>query len=166
MYVSGIEEDSVVDGEGVRVTIFISGCNHNCKNCHNPETHEFTYGKKYDDNMKKEIFSHIKPFHNGITLSGGDPMYSAKELLEFIKEFKKRFKNMNIWLYTGFVWENIIKDKDKFDLAKECDVIVDGLYDESKKDYTLAFRGSTNQRFIDVQQTLLKKSIVKYTMTY
>lgn len=167
MYISGIERDSVVDGEGIRVTIFISGCEHNCKNCHNPKTHDFKYGKKYTKYIKEKIFSYIDPiFHDGITLSGGDPMYSAKSALKFVKDFKEEFPNITIWLYTGFVWENIIKNIDMLNLAKECDVIVDGLYDESKKDFSLSFRGSTNQRFIDVKQSLLQKSIVNYNITY
>jgi anaerobic ribonucleoside-triphosphate reductase activating protein len=173
MYISGIEKDSVVDGEGIRVTIFISGCNHNCKNCHNPKTHNFAYGKKYNNEIRDIIFDNINPLlHNGITLSGGDPMYSAKEVLQFVKDFKIEFyksikeNNMDIWLYTGFVWEYIIKNEDMFNLAKECDVIVDGLYDESKKDFSLSFRGSTNQRFIDVKKTINSESIINYTMTY
>jgi anaerobic ribonucleoside-triphosphate reductase activating protein len=165
MYISGILEDSVVDGEGVRLTIFISGCNHNCTNCHNKETHSFTYGTEYNDKIKDKIFQKMYDLYSGITLSGGDPMYSAKELIPFVKEFISKFPNKNIWLYTGFTWEEIIKDKDMLELAKLCDIIVDGLYDESLKDYTGLFRGSTNQRFILSKESISKNSIINYEFT-
>ena len=150
MKVSGIVYDSIVDGEGIRNTLFISGCKHYCKNCHNPQTWDFDYGE--DFTIKKQIDFIDKCKRNilldGITISGGDPMYSVNELIPFIERFKNECPNLNIWIYSGFTYEEIINDEKMNKLLSLCDVLVDGKYIEELKDVTLEFRGSSNQRII------------------
>ena len=150
MKVSGIVYDSIVDGEGIRNTLFISGCKHYCKNCHNPQTWDFDYGE--DFTIKKQIDFIDKCKRNilldGITISGGDPMYSVNELIPFIERFKNECPNLNIWIYSGFTYEEIINDKKMNKLLSLCDVLVDGKYIDELKDVTLEFRGSSNQRII------------------
>lgn len=150
MKISGIVYDSIVDGEGIRNTIFISGCSHKCKNCHNPKTWDFNYGEEF--NYDKQIEFIIKCKQNvlldGITISGGDPMHSAKELLEFIELYKKHNPTHTIWIYSGFTYDELVKNKYQNDVLKLCDVLVDGKYIDELRDITLNFRGSSNQRIL------------------
>jgi anaerobic ribonucleoside-triphosphate reductase activating protein len=165
MYISGIQYESIVDGEGLRTTLFISGCKWNCKDCHNIKTHSFTYGKTFNNKLQNEVISYIKnnPMIKGITLSGGDPMFSASDLLEFVETLKLEIPYINIWCYSGFTYEDIIEDNDdKYNLLKMCDVLVDGLFDISLKDIRLCYRGSSNQRIIDVQESLNQNKIILY----
>lgn len=165
MYISGIVKESLVDGLGVRATIFISGCRHNCKGCQNPETHNFKRGIEFDEELQEAIIKDIKndPLIQGITLSGGDPMFSARELVEFVKLVKQELNDINIWCYSGFTYEMIIygKDLDMINLLKMCDVLVDGKFIEEQKDLTLPFRGSKNQRIIDVRESLKQKQVIE-----
>ena len=154
MYISGINYESVNDGEGVRTVIFISGCKHNCKGCHNKETHSFSYGKKLTDSLIEKISFEIqkRPFLSGITLSGGDPLYqNTNDLIKLIKDLHLE-STQNVWLYTGFSWEEIISSKDKKRILPYISYIVDGEYVENLRDVTLKFRGSSNQRIIDVKK--------------
>ncbi len=150
MNTSGIIYDSVVDGEGIRNTLFISGCLHHCHGCHNPQTWDFDYGYKFTKEKQKEFIKKCKdnPLLDGITISGGDPIYSSKELIPFLKEYKKENPTHTIWLYTGFKYEDI-KDNE---ILKLIDVLVDGEYIEDLRDITLAFRGSSNQRIIRLSE--------------
>lgn len=152
MNITGINYESFADGVGCRCTIFISGCRHGCKGCHNKETWDFNCGVPVSDSLIKAINEEIdkRPFIDGITLSGGDPVYSMNDVLNFIN--KIHHKN-NIWLYTGFTWEELIQTFDAKTL-KTFNVIVDGMFVEEKRDIRLAFRGSSNQRIIDVQKTI------------
>lgn len=154
MYISGIEYDSIVDGEGIRNTLFISGCNHKCKGCHNTSTWNFKYGEEFTEEKQNEFILNCKSnvLLDGITLSGGDPMYSAEELLPFVKKFKEECPKLNIWIYSGFTFDEIIKDTDMSFLLLYCDVLVDGLYVEELRDVTLDFRGSSNQNIIDLNK--------------
>lgn len=163
MKLAGIEDNSIVDGPGIRMAIFISGCKHHCKYCHNPQTWDFNYGKEFDQGTQLELFEKIdeNELLDGITLTGGDPFYSSKELIPFVKDFKSRFPDKDIWAYTGFVWEELIKDSSRKELASLCDVVVDGPFLMEKKDYTQSFRGSFNQRFIDVKASLEKGEVVE-----
>lgn len=160
---AGIEDNSIVDGPGIRMAIFISGCNHHCKYCHNPQTWSFNYGTPFDSGIQLELLDRVEEndLLDGITLTGGDPFYSSKELIPFIKEFKSRFPDKDIWAYTGFTWEELIKDSSRKELASLCRVVVDGPFLMGLKDYSQSFRGSTNQRFIDVKATLEKGEIVE-----
>lgn len=163
MKYGGIEYDSIVDGLGVRAAVFISGCYHNCPGCHNPKTHDFNYGKEFTAEVQNEVIKYVKKsseYVDGITLTGGDPMYSANELLFFVKKFKAECPDKDIWIYSGFTYEEIIENKDMKRLLKQCNVLVDGLYDENQKDQTLSFKGSYNQRIIDIWESLTSKSII------
>lgn len=163
MYISGINYESIVDGEGVRVVIYISGCKHNCKMCQNPDTHNFKYGKEFTIDNQYDVINYIAdtPFIAGLTISGGDPMYSAKELLAFIQRYKRKVNN-SIWIYTGFTYEEILKDEDMFNVLKEIDILVDGLFIEEEKSPLLNFKGSKNQRVIDVQKSIKSNKVIEY----
>lgn len=150
MRISGIEYDSIVDGEGIRNTLFISGCKHKCKGCHNKPTWDFNYGEDFTKEKQDKFIEKCRknPLLKGITLSGGDPMYSAIELIPFMHNFKTECPHLDVWAYSGFTLEEIKEDKNMSTLLSYCDVLVDGLYIEELRDITLAFRGSSNQRII------------------
>lgn len=178
MNISGINYESINDGYGVRAVIYVSGCSHECPNCHNPETHDINYGIDFTNDLLNEIIDNIKkrPFVSGITLSGGDPLHENNvfHVYHFIKRLKSEFPNKNIWLYTGYKWEHIMYPivTDNFDLRREkiinyrkeitkmCDVVVDGKYIDYLRDITLKFCGSSNQRIIDVQESLKQNKII------
>ena len=168
MNISGLQFDDCANGSGIRITIFVSGCKHKCKGCHNKETWDFESGTPFDIETQNAIFSKIAgaEYIEGITLSGGDPMYHAEELLFFIKKYRQLFPEKTLWLYTGFVYEEVLKDPSMRKLAKECDVIVDGPFKIKEIDNSMSFRGSLNQRIIDVPETLAHKSIVIWDPTY
>lgn len=161
MNISGIDFESIVDGEGVRTVIFTSGCKHDCKGCHNPLTHDFNYGKDFSKAIQNDIIKWVKdtPYIAGITLSGGDPLYSCAKLLPFVLDFKLANPNKTIWLYTGFTFEQIKDNEDMMQLVKEVDVLVDGKFIEELKEFNLKFKGSTNQRIINIPVTLKYGSI-------
>ena len=159
--------DSICDGYGVRAAIFVSGCYHNCDGCHNKATHDFNYGKPFDAKMQKTVIDYCKDdYVSGITLTGGDPMYNASGLLFFVKKFKIAYPDKDIWIYSGFTYEQIVQDKDMKKLLIQCDVLIDGLYDRTRKDETLSFKGSYNQRIIDIRASRALKSIVTWESTY
>lgn len=162
MYLCGVNFESMVDGEGVRVVLFISGCLHNCPYCHSPQTHSFTYGVEVNQELIDDINAEItkRPYISGITLSGGDCMYSPVETLKLIK--KLNIPHNNIWCYTGFTFEQLIKNNNQLQLLKHINVLVDGRFEYSKRDITLAFKGSSNQRIIDVKQSLKQGEIILY----
>ena len=162
MYLCGVNFESMVDGEGVRAVLFISGCLHNCPYCHSPQTHSFTYGVEVNQELIDDINAEItkRPYISGITLSGGDCMYSPVETLKLIK--KLNIPHNNIWCYTGFTFEQLIKNNNQLQLLKRINVLVDGRFEYSKRDITLAFKGSSNQRIIDVKQSLKQGEIILY----
>jgi anaerobic ribonucleoside-triphosphate reductase activating protein len=163
MYISGIQYESIVDGEGLRLTLFISGCNWNCVGCQNTDSHNFTNGREFDVELQNHIINYIKnnPMIKGITLSGGDPMFSAIEVLGFVTELKTIIPSINVWCYTGFTFEEIIeRDDAKTYLLYMCDVLVDGKFEISKRDITLAYKGSSNQRCINVQESLKQDKVI------
>jgi anaerobic ribonucleoside-triphosphate reductase activating protein len=158
MNIAGIVHESLIDGIGVRTVIFISGCKHNCPQCQNQKLFDFNYGKPFDKNIQDYIINYLNsdPLIAGITLSGGDPMYSANELLPFVQRIKTECKDKTIWMYTGFDFEQI-KDNS---MLKYIDVLVDGRFIDELKDRDLKFRGSSNQRIIDIQKTLKQSEVV------
>ena len=153
MYISGIIYDSVVDGEGIRNVLFISGCKWECPGCHNPESWNFTHGEEFTKEKQIAFIEKCKenPLLDGITLSGGDPLFSQNDVYEFIKLYKENCPNHNIWLYTGFLYEDILKDNERNAILELCDVLVDGRYMQELRDTTLAVRGSSNQRIIHLK---------------
>ena len=160
--IAGFSNDSIVDGPGIRYTIFYQGCAHHCKNCHNPETWNFDSGDLIDND---EIIKKIKgnPLLDGVTLSGGDPLFQMDAVIDLCEKIKKEMPYLNIILYTGFTLEELYENP-KFSknievLQRFLDFIIDGRYDDSLRDLTLAFRGSKNQRIIDVKETIKSKKI-------
>ena len=159
---AGIISESVVDGPGIRMVVFFQGCKHNCPECHNPDTHDFAGGylKSVDsiiDELKKPSLV------GGITLSGGEPLEQPAGALELASRCKEIGKN--VMLYSGYTWEQITKkaetDKNIAELLTKLDILIDGPFIKEQKDLNLAFRGSLNQRVIDVQKTLLSGEIVE-----
>lgn len=161
-----IEKDNMLNGQGLRVVLWVSGCTQNCANCQNPETHSQDSGILFDKNAENELFEALsKSWIKGITFSGGHPLeeYNQDEVFRLIKKIKKELPNKDIWLYTGYTWEQIENfNKKAFEIAKLCDIIVDGRFVEELKDNNIHWRGSTNQRVIDVKKTLENKKVVLY----
>ena len=162
MNVSGIDFESIADGEGVRVVVYVSGCLHSCKGCHNPTSHPFTAGREFTEDLQREIVEYIKktPFISGVTLSGGDPMYSAGQLIPFVDTLKREIKDISIWVYSGFCYEEILKDEEMRGLMTLCDVLVDGEFILEQRDMTLCYKGSRNQRIIDIQKSLSSGKVI------
>lgn len=157
-----IRKFDVANGPGIRTTIFVSGCTHNCPGCFNKEYQNFRYGDVWTQKQTEEVISYLKEDSvSGLSLLGGEPFQSAKDLAEVVKEIKKE-TDKNIWVYSGYIFEDIIKDEDMLDLLSVCDVLVDGLFVEELKDLTLKFRGSSNQRIIDIKRSLEDKEPVAY----
>jgi len=150
----GIDPESVSDGPGVRFTIYFSGCRHHCPGCHNPDAQDFNAGVEFCDQMQEKLISHIThcPIISGVTLSGGDPMFSAGDVLRFISRLRESLPGINIWLYTGFTYEEITEAEQR-ELLELCDVLVDGRFEQDHLDLSANFRGSTNQRIIDLAAT-------------
>lgn len=156
-----ITKDDLLNGEGVRVTLWVSGCNHHCKNCHNPETWNDKEGKLFDHKAIQEISNELlKPYIAGLTLTGGDPLYpnNRETIGDLIKEVKRKFPNKNIWLWTGYKW-NEIKN---LPFIKYIDVLVDGEFIQDLYSPNLMWRGSSNQNVIDVKKSLEQDKIVLY----
>ena len=151
MKYESITTSDVNNGLGCRVTLWVSGCTHHCKQCHNKKTWKFTSGKAYNEKVEKVLFDEIdRPYIKGLTLSGGDPLDSPDGVLELLKNFRNRFGDTkDVWIYTGYTYEYCIEHhKEILELA---DILVDGMYDCTKRDTSLAFRGSSNQRVIDLK---------------
>ena len=161
-----IQSDSIVDGEGIRSVIWFQGCSHNCPGCHNPETHDFNAGVEVSlEDMKAQIDE--LEYQSGVTFSGGDPMMQVDALLELAKHVHER--NMNVWVYTGYTFEELLilaeKNETYLNALEEIDVLVDGKFVMDLKSFDVQFRGSSNQRILDVKKSLAKKkavSIAKY----
>lgn len=156
---SGVVEESYVDGTGIRFTIFTQGCFHHCKGCHNKNTHDPTLG--YDMNII-ELCEQIgeNPLLDGITLSGGEPFLQPESCATIARYCKEQF-HFTVWAYTGYVFEELLKMENAKPLLHTIDVLVDGKFMEELTSYELVFRGSENQRIIDVQQSLLTGCVVE-----
>lgn len=154
-----ITKDDMLNGDGLRTVLWLSGCSHCCYKCQNPVTWDPNGGLAFDDAAKAELFENLgKNYTSGITFSGGDPLYLGNrlELLELIKEIKEKFPTKTIWLYTGYLWEEI----KNLELVSYLDVVVDGEFVYEQMDTSLKWKGSANQRVIDVQKTLEKGEVV------
>ena len=162
--ISGVVRESIVDGPGIRYVLFTQGCPHHCKNCHNPETHDFNGGKLIDiDIIIEDILKN--PLLQGITISGGDPFIQAKEVNLFLKKLNEKI-NLNVIIFTGFEYEYLIKYSTKengyLNLLSSADILIDGKYEETLKDPNLLFRGSSNQRVIDLNKSINSNNLVLY----
>ena len=154
-----ITKDDMLNGDGLRVVLWVAGCSHCCKECQNPLTWDPDGGLPFDEAAKQEIFNQLdKPYINGITFSGGDPLHSANRLdvRSLMEEIKQKYPNKTIWLYTGDRWEDILH----YPAMKFVDVLVDGEFMEEKKDISLRFRGSKNQRIIHVGKSLESGQVI------
>ena len=163
----------MLNGDGLRVVLWLSGCSHHCKGCQNPQTWDANSGIPYDDAADNEIFKELeKDYISGLTLTGGDPMFEDNLYIvyDLCVHTKKLYPNKTIWIYTGYTWEelqsvygtNTYRNDERQLILKYCDVLVDGRFEEDKKDITLKWRGSSNQRVIDVQKSLEQNQIVLY----
>lgn len=175
-----IEKFSVANGTGIRVVLWVSGCSLHCKGCHNPQTWDFNSGQLFDDAAKQELFEALdKPYIQGITFSGGNPLdeQNRHEILNLILEIHLMFPEKDIWCYTGYTFEEICEqycneriynlfggeiEYTKWEYLEYVDVLVDGPYIEEQRDITLPFCGSTNQRLIDIKETLKQEQIIQY----
>lgn len=176
-----IRSMDISNGEGIGVSLFVQGCNFHCKNCFNSETWEFSKGQEWNDKTKNQFLKLIEtPFIQRVSILGGEPLHpkNVQNVLKIVDEIRVSYPNKNIWLYTGYTWEEIwIKDKVITDdrikdmrqkaiknlrrqVVSMCDVLIDGRYIDELRDVSLHWRGSSNQRIINVQETLKQKQIV------
>lgn len=157
-----IRKMDISDGPGVRVSIFMQGCVFNCKNCFNPETHDFNGGKEFTDATIERVLELCdKEYVEGLSILGGEPMHpkNIEGTTKLAKAFKERFPNKTIWSWTGFLFDKDLKDKE---VMQYIDVLVDGQYKDELHDFRLEWRGSSNQRVIDVQKSLKKNEVVLF----
>lgn len=174
MNISEIKLNDIANGEGVRTSIFVSGCRHHCKNCFNQVTWDFEYGELFTEETMKKIFDSVTPnWINGLSILGGEPFEpeNQKALLPFLILFREKFPDKNIWCYTGFTIEQILgktelKSRAATEIAPEMlsliDVLVDGPYIEELYNISLKFRGSSNQRVIDIKKSIKENKIILY----
>ena len=148
---SGVTGDSIVDGPGLRLTIFTQGCLHHCPGCHNPESHDPRRGEPLTVERAETICAAIaaNPILDGVTLSGGDPLLQPEAMAAFLRLVKER-TGQNVWCYTGYTLEECLADPARRECLRWIDTLVDGRYVEALRDLSLDFRGSSNQRIIDV----------------
>lgn len=173
MNYASIRELDISNGESVGVALFVQGCpfNPHCHNCFNPETWDFNGGKEWTKDVEKEFLNLIKrPYIKRISFLGGEPLaeQNLDDILNLVNEIRPSFPNKNIWLYSGYTWESIFGDygldisnnSKRREIIRKCNIMVDGKYIDSKRDVSLKWRGSSNQRVIDIQKTLQRGEIV------
>ncbi len=163
----------IANGPGVRTSLFVSGCTHHCEGCFNDIAWDFGYGKPFTESVWEEIYESLKPHYiTGVTLLGGEPFepQNQKGLIGFIREYKRRFPEKTLWIYSGYTYEELtgaIPSRCRTDITDEIlsytDVLVDGKFEIDKKNIMLRFRGSENQRLIDIRKTLKSGQITEWT---
>lgn len=159
-----IRKYDVANGPGIRTTIFVTGCTHKCHNCFNEEYQDFDFGDPWTQKETDEVIEDLKLDEvRGLTILGGEPFQNEVDLLEVLRDIKKEVQK-DIWIFSGYAYEEILKDQDKKKLLEECDVLVDGRFVEALKDLNLRFRGSSNQRIIDVQKSLESNEVVLFDL--
>ncbi|MNS57018.1 anaerobic ribonucleotide reductase-activating protein [compost metagenome] len=160
MNICGYSPESINEGEGLRAAIFISGCKHYCPGCFSPKTWNFEYGEPFTLARQQEIIREIagNPLLDGLTILGGDPFFSAREVSEFIDLLHLEAGPVPVWIYSGYTYEELTvkPDSDEYELLRRCDVLVDGRYVDALRDPSLLYRGSSNQRLIDIKQSLMQ----------
>ncbi len=166
MNYANIKYNDISNGPGVRTSVYVSGCPHHCKGCFNQETWDFNFGKEFTDEVIEEILDKSSEDHiKGLTVLGGEPLApdNQSDVLKLVRVFRERYPKKTIWLFTGYLYEDlksVYKTQITELIFKYLDVVVDGPFIEHDKDYALGFRGSSNQRIIDVKKTKEKKMIV------
>ena len=169
MYYGEIKKCDIANGEGVRVSLFVSGCTHHCPGCFNVATWDFHYGKEFTEETEKELLDALEPSYiNGLSLLGGEPFEpeNQKALVPFLRKVKERYPGKNIWCYSGYLYDSQLLSESRArceytdEMLSMIDVLVDGRFVESLKDITLVFRGSSNQRIIDVKKSMESGDVV------
>ena len=159
-----IRKYDVANGPGIRTTIFVTGCTHKCHNCFNEDYQDFNFGNPWTHKETDEVIEDLKLDEvKGLTVLGGEPFQNEVDLLQVLRDIKKEVQK-DIWIFSGYTYEEILKDEDKKKLLEECDVLVDGRFVEALKDLSLRFRGSSNQRIIDVQKSLESNEVVLFDL--
>ena len=157
MKIYGLVQDSIVDGPGFRFTVFVQGCAHHCEGCHNPQTHDSAGGKEMTtDEIIREMRSN--PLTDGLTLSGGEPFDQSEDCLTLVRAARE--SGLNVWSYSGYLYEQLLADEKRSHLLEELDVLVDGPFILSQRSLALAWRGSRNQRVIDVPKSLAAGEVI------
>lgn len=173
MNYSVIKKFDVANGPGVRVSLFVSGCTHHCKGCFNPETWDFNFGQEFTEETENEILEALKPGHiRGLSLLGGEPFepVNQRRLLPFIRRVREVYPEKDIWCYTGYLFDEELQGdspaniETTMPMLQLIDILVDGVFIEAEKNLNLRFRGSNNQRIIDVQRSLTENSTVVLEM--
>ena len=170
MHYGNIKKLDIADGDGVRVTLFVSGCRNRCENCFQPETWSFDYGKPFTEETVQELLTALAPSYvDGLTLLGGEPFEpeNQRELVKLLHRVREAFPKKNVWSYSGYTLEQICGEEHPHcevteEMLSMIDVLVDGRFVETLKDVSLKFRGSSNQRIIDLKQTKVENKIVLY----
>ncbi|MDU3724152.1 MAG: anaerobic ribonucleoside-triphosphate reductase activating protein, partial [Clostridium celatum] len=157
-----IRKLDVTNGPGIRTTLFVSGCTHNCKDCFNKEQQDFNYGEEFTKEIEDEFIEYTKARQiKGVNILGGEPMQQVKDntLLNLLKRIRIE-TNKPIWLWSGYTLEEILRDEKRLEILKEVDVLIDGRFEADKRDIMLKYRGSSNQRVIDVKRTLKEDRVI------
>ena len=169
-----IKKCDIANGEGVRTSLFVSGCTHHCKGCFNPATWDFGFGRPYTAETEQEIIDSLKPdYVDGLSLLGGEPFEPAnqRELVKLLRRVRAELPKKNVWCYTGYLFDAELLSKSRArceytdEMLSMIDILVDGEFVEAKKNISLAFKGSENQRIIDVQKSLASGEVVLYALT-
>lgn len=156
-----ITTDDMLNGDGLRTVLWVAGCEHKCEGCHNPVTWDIDGGVEFDKAAHEELFEKLsRDYISGVTFSGGDPLHpkNRDEITALARECRERFPEKTVWLYTGYTFEEI----KELEVVRYCDVIVDGKFEIDKRDEKLHWKGSSNQRVIDVRETMRLKKIVLF----
>lgn len=171
MYYGEIKKCDIANGEGVRVSLFVSGCTHHCPGCFNQDTWDFGYGKEYTDETEREILDALSPeYVNGLSLLGGEPFEPQNQqvLVQLLRKVREQYPEKNIWCYTGYLYDKELLSESRArceytdEMLSMIDVLVDGRFVEALKDIRLVFRGSSNQRIIDVKKSIESGEIVPW----
>lgn len=171
MNYGNIKKNDIANGEGVRVSLFVSGCTNHCFNCFQPETWDFEYGQPFTEQTKQEILDALQPSYiQGITLLGGDPfeISNQEELVKLLRAIKEKYPNKNVWAYTGFILDQDLLNGGRRhglhtdEMLSYIDVLVDGPFINDQKNISLKFRGSENQRVIDLKKSLKEQEVILY----
>ena len=166
-----IKNFDIANGEGVRVSLFVSGCTHHCRNCFNPETWNFDYGQPFTQETEEKLLKELAPdYINGLSLLGGEPFEPANQaaLLPFLKKFKAMYPDKTVWCYSGYLFDKELLGESRArceytdEMLSLIDVLVDGEFVQELYNISLQFRGSSNQRIIDVQKSLAEGRVVEY----
>lgn len=169
MNICGYYPESINEGEGLRASVFLSGCKHYCKGCFSARTWNFDYGEPFDGKRQLEIVDEMaaNPLLDGLTLAGGDPFFSAAEASAFLDLARGRMPELNVWIYTGYTFEQLAArpESDEYGLLRRGQVLVDGRFEQDLRDVSLLYRGSSNQRLIRIPESLQRGEAVLWERT-